>query len=183
MVLQPGQAIQVQSRFNKSDWGNMSQTNDWSFAANSSYVDDSKATGYISASLVWGQEPTAQTAALTAASVVAFPNPSSGSGTNLSLNLSGSGTGTSASAMGGSETITVDPNAVITLKAYSMAGRLIWSTTVPGSTFGTSGNHTLFWDERDYAGSYLANGVYWLVVTVNSKGQASTTKTKILVLK
>ncbi len=181
MVLQAGQKIQIQSRFNKSDWSNMTQSNDWSYAANTSFINDTKATGYFNGGLVWGQEPAAASASLKAASVVAFPNPSTGSGVNLSLSLSGSG-GTSASVLGSNEE-TIDPNAKITFKAYSLSGRLIWSTTVPGSTFGTSGTHTLYWDERDYAGNYLANGVYFLVVTVESEGQMTTAKSRILVLK
>ena len=32
IVLQPGQMIQIQSRFNLSDWSNMLQSNDWSFS-------------------------------------------------------------------------------------------------------------------------------------------------------
>ena len=38
MVLQPGQMIQIQSRFNLSDWSNMLQSNDWSYAAYTSFT-------------------------------------------------------------------------------------------------------------------------------------------------
>ena len=50
LVLQPGQAIEIQSRFNKSDWSNMTQGNDWSFAPNTSYVNASQMTGYMGGS-------------------------------------------------------------------------------------------------------------------------------------
>ena len=57
LVWQPGQMIQIQSRFNMSDWSNMLQDNDWSFAAYTSFTPWTQITGYVSGSLVWGQEP------------------------------------------------------------------------------------------------------------------------------
>ena len=182
LVLQPGQAIQVQSRFNKSDWSNMSQSNDWSFAANSSFIDDAHATGYIGGALVWGQEPTAQTASLSVNSAVAFPNPSTGTGTTLSFNVSGTSTGVSSSALGEDQALSTDPNAKITLSIYTLSGRLIWTQSLTGGAYGTTGEHELFWNERDLSGAGLANGVYILQVTVESNGQTSTKRSKILIL-
>ena len=98
LVLEPGQMIQIQSRFNLSDWANMLQDNDWSFAANTSYTPATKVTAYEGGTLVWGQEPSAASAALKVASVVAYPNPSTGNGVNLAVNLSGNGAGATASA-------------------------------------------------------------------------------------
>jgi uncharacterized membrane protein len=188
VVLQPGQSIQVQSRFNKSDWSNMLQDNDWSFAAYTSYTPWNQITGYVNGSLVWGEEPVAATSALKTASVVAYPNPSTGNGVNLAVNLTGNGsTGSTASAKAklvSRETSTsVDPNAQVAFKVYTISGRLIWSTVVPGSNFGSTGNHSLFWNEKDLAGGNLANGLYIVAVTVKSQGQTSTTMTKLLVLK
>ena len=191
LVLQPGQMVQIQSRFNKSDWSNMLQDNDWSFAAYTSYTPATKVTAYEGGTLVWGQEPAAaSSAALKVASVIAYPNPSTGNGVNLAVSLSGSGTGTTASAIakgklvsGSSASLGVDPSAIITLKVYTLAGRLIWSETVPGSTFGTSGNHDVYWNEKDLAGGNLANGLYIVAVTVKSQGQTTTTTTKLLVLR
>ena len=184
MVLQPGQAIQVQSRFNKSDWSNMSQSNDWSFAANASYVDDAKATGYLSGSLVWGQEPAAAAAAsLSVSSAVAFPNPSTGNGTTLSFTLGGSSTGTSASLLDGGQTTSQDPNAKITLSIYTTGMRLIWTQTLTGGAYGTTGEHELYWNEKDFKEAGLSNGIYLLRVTVVSNGETSSTLGKILILK
>ena len=64
-----------------------------------------------------------------------------------------------------------------------MAGRLIWSTTVTGESFGSTGNHTIYWDERNLAGNYLANGVYIVAVTVKSQGKTTTSTSKLLILK
>ncbi len=186
LVLQPGQMVQIQGRFNKSDWSNMLQDNDWSFAAYTSYTPQTHITAYEGGTLVWGQEPSSASATLKVASVIAYPNPSTGNGVNLAVNLSGTGTGTSASAKdftGSTAPTGVDPNAQVTLKAYTLAGRLIWSTTVSGESFGSTGNHTIYWDERNIAGNYLANGLYIVAATVKSLNQTSTATAKVLILK
>jgi hypothetical protein len=186
LVLQPGQAIQVQSRFNKSDWSNMLQDNDWSYAAYSTFTPWTKVTGYVNGSLVWGQEPTASSAALKVASLVAFPNPSTGNGVNLAVNLSGTGTGSSnasAKTVGSASEGGIDPNAQVTLKAYTIEGRLVWSTTVSGTSIGSTGNHSVYWNEKSLAGSNLANGLYIVVATVKSQGQTTTATSKLLVLR
>ena len=182
MVLQPGQAIQVQSRFNKSDWSNMAQSNDWSFAGNTSFLDDTHVTGYLSGSLVWGQEPVAQAAALKVTSAVAFPNPSTGTGTTLSFTTGGTSTGVSGSVLGENQPLNVDPNAKVTLSIYTLSQRLIWTQTVTGGAYGTTGEHELYWNEKDLKGAGIANGIYILRVTIVSNGQTSSTLAKILIL-
>ena len=184
-VLQPGQAIQVQARFNKSDWSNMSQGNDWSFAANTAFLDAPHVTGYLNGSLAWGQEPTGTAAALTAASVTAFPNPSTGNGTNLSVQLSGNGTVSASGvrAQDAGSAVGVDPTASVTLKVYTLGGRLIWSQTLPGSGFGSAGTHNVYWNERDLSGAALSNGVYNVEVEVASQGQSSRTVSRVVILR
>jgi hypothetical protein len=181
LVLQPGQIIEVQSRFNKSDFSNMTQSNDWSYSAVTSFTQSTHITGYLNGSLIWGQEPTATAPAAQTANVVAFPNPSTGNGVNLSVNLTGTGSGASAKDVAASTV--VDPDAQVTFHVYTLAGRLIWTKTANGASLGSSGNHLIYWDERDSAGALLANGVYYLTVTVKSRGQASTASGKILILK
>ena len=183
LILQPGQMIQIQSRFNKSDWSNMLQDNDWSFAAQSTYAPSTKITAYQGGALVWGQEPSGASSALKAASVIAYPNPSTGNGVNLAINLSGKGTGATASAVGSSDGVGIDSGAQITLKAYTMDNRLIWSTSLTGASLGSTGNHTVYWDEKNFVGNYLANGLYIVTCTVKSQGQTTTTTTKLLILK
>jgi hypothetical protein len=186
LVLQPGQNIQIQSRFNKSDWSNMLQDNDWSYAAYTSYTQWTHITGYLNGSLVWGQEPSGSSAALNVANVVAYPNPSSGNGVNLAINLTSNSSraASSVKAMNVTgSTEEVDPSAQMTLKVYTIEGRLIWSTTVTGQSFGSTGNHTVYWNEKDLAGGNLANGIYIVACTVKSHGQSSTTLTKLLILK
>ncbi|MFZ5988112.1 MAG: glycoside hydrolase family 9 protein, partial [Bacillota bacterium] len=56
--LSPGQSIEVQTRFSKSDWSNYNQSNDYSFrSTGTSYSDWNKVTGYVSGILNWGVEP------------------------------------------------------------------------------------------------------------------------------
>ncbi len=56
--LNPGQSIEVHTRFNKNDWSNYDQTNDYSFNPGpGTYVDWDKVTGYVSGVLQWGTEP------------------------------------------------------------------------------------------------------------------------------
>ncbi len=181
MVLQPGQAIQVQSRFNKSDWSNFTQSEDWSYAANTSYANDSKATGYVNGALVWGQEPSGTAASMSVSnvavqtpaagqglSVKAYPNPSAGNGVNLSVTLPGNGGGVSASVMA---------------KVYTLEGRLVWSTAMPASSSGSSGNRAVYWNEKDLSGNNLANGLYVVAVVVKSQGKTNTATFKLLILK
>jgi glucuronoarabinoxylan endo-1,4-beta-xylanase len=185
MVLQPGQNIQIQSRFNLSDWSNMLQDNDWSFAPYTSFTKWTQITGYLNGSLVWGQEPSGSSAALTTASALAYPNPSTGNGVNVSVSVSGSGTtASSVSAKSVSASSNwVDPDAQMTMKVYTTAGRLIWSKTFEGASIGSSGSHLLYWNEKDLRGANLASGAYIAVVTVKSHGQTTSATTKILILK
>lgn len=57
-TLQPGQSIEVQARFSKTDWSNYDQSNDYSFNPNNSYYGDwSKVTVYVGGTLSYGVEP------------------------------------------------------------------------------------------------------------------------------
>jgi hypothetical protein len=181
ITLPPGGIIQIQSRFNKSDWSNMNQDNDWSFAPYTTYTNAPDVTGYLNGALVWGEQPVSSAAALSVSSAVPFPNPSTGNGTTLSFTLKGSSNGAKAS-LDASNPAMVDPNAKITLSIYSLSLRLIWTQTLTGGAYGTTGQHDVYWNEKDLRGSGLANGVYLLKVTVESNGQTSSTIGKILIL-
>ncbi len=161
LVLQPGQKIQIQSRFNKSDWSNMSQGNDWSFAPYTTYTNAPQVTGYEGGALVWGEQPVSSAAALKVTSAVAFPNPSTGNGTTLSFTFSGTHGGASGSLLGDGDSLSQDANAKITLSIYSLASRLIWTETLDGGAYGTTGDHEIFWNEKDIKGAGLANGVLY----------------------
>jgi flagellar hook capping protein FlgD len=53
---------------------------------------------------------------------------------------------------------TLDRDVEVTLRIYSVSGRLVQRTTLPGAS-GRNGYH---WDARDQAGDPVANGVYLL---------------------
>ncbi|MCL6456426.1 MAG: HYR domain-containing protein, partial [Gorillibacterium sp.] len=56
--LKPGEKVQIQCRFWKSDWSNYTQTNDYSFNLNATdYTDTSKITAYSSGTIIAGIEP------------------------------------------------------------------------------------------------------------------------------
>lgn len=57
-TLAAGASTEVQVRFNKSDWTNYDQSNDYSFNSTaSSYVDWTSVTAYLSDVKQWGIEP------------------------------------------------------------------------------------------------------------------------------
>ena len=184
LVLQPGQAIEIQSRYNLSDWSNMLQSDDWSFTPYTKFTEWTQITGYLNGSLVFGQEPVATAAVLAPASVKAMPNPSTGNGVNLVVNLSGNG-GVSASDLktAGGSAAGIDPDAVITFRAYSLDGQLVWTQTVAGASFASSGNHSLYWNERNLENQALASGLYVITVTVKSHGSTSTVSSKVAIVK
>lgn len=58
-TLAPGQNTgDLQDRFNKNDWSNYTQTNDYSYdGTHTSYAASTKVTAYYNGALVWGTEP------------------------------------------------------------------------------------------------------------------------------
>jgi endoglucanase len=54
-----GTTGEIQDRFNRADWTNFNQANDYSFnAAATAYADSTRVTLYANGTLVWGTEPT-----------------------------------------------------------------------------------------------------------------------------
>lgn len=57
-ILAPGQTTEIQERFNKNDWANYDQHNDYSYnGAQESYAPWAKVTAYSQGALIWGTEP------------------------------------------------------------------------------------------------------------------------------
>lgn len=48
---------QIQLRFNKTDWSAFTQSNDYSYAPDSTFTDTTAITVYVDGTLVWGSEP------------------------------------------------------------------------------------------------------------------------------
>lgn len=56
--IKPGEYVEIQSRFAKSDWSKNNQLNDYSFNKESdSFIDWQKVTVYANGTLIWGVEP------------------------------------------------------------------------------------------------------------------------------
>lgn len=56
-ALAPGQSVEIHTRFNRKDWGNMPPMNDWSYAPFNTFTGWNRVAGYINGSRIWGQEP------------------------------------------------------------------------------------------------------------------------------
>ena len=191
IVLQPGQMIQIQSRFNLSDWSNMLQSNDWSFAAYTSFTAAGKVTGYISGSLVWGTAPSS-TASQTAqvANVLSYPNPASSStGATLKYSVSAPSTsGVSASgihafAAEATDSVSIPVSGKIQLSIYTASGRLIWQKMLDDPSSISVGEHAVSWNGKTAGGQNLAAGTYILKVSLLSNGGASSGYSTIIMMK
>lgn len=56
--IKPGEYVEIQSRFAKTDWSNFNQLNDYSFNQDSSvFINWDKTAVYVNNALVWGFEP------------------------------------------------------------------------------------------------------------------------------
>jgi chitodextrinase len=49
--------VDIQTRFNKTDWSAFSETNDYSYGTGTAFADAAKVTVYVGGALVWGTEP------------------------------------------------------------------------------------------------------------------------------
>lgn len=73
-TLAAGAAVDIQSRFAKTDWTNYMQTGDYSFNSSAtSLVDWNNVTAYVSGTLCWGNEPGGGTPVPTATPVPGTP--------------------------------------------------------------------------------------------------------------
>lgn len=189
LVLQPGQRIDIQSRFNLSDWSNMLQSNDWSFAAYTSFTSCSKITGYISGTLVWGVVPSSvsnQTAQVN--NVLSYPNPATSStGATLKYSVSASsGSGVSTSsvhAAGTADAVSIPVSGKIRLSIYTSSGRLIWQKTLDDPSSISVGEHAVHWDGKAAGGQNLAAGTYIMKVSLLSNNGTSSGYSTIIMMK
>gem|GEM_PF-4733703 len=64
-TLDTGNYVDINTRFNKTDWSAYDQSNDWSYIDLGNYLDWQKVTVYYSGILIWGIEPQPYTPAPT----------------------------------------------------------------------------------------------------------------------
>ncbi len=172
ITLQPNEYVEIQARFNKSDWSNMTQSNDWSFSNSQSWTESMKVTGYSGGTLVWGQEPPTSQTLVMVANVITYPNPAtSASGATLKYTIVPN---SSVSAAGTDKNIYVpDPSTVVYLRIFTTSGRLIWQQTLEGVYYVSTGEHSVKWNGRTAGGYELAAGSYTLQVELKEKNGSS----------
>jgi len=183
VTLAANEYVEIQSRFNKSDWSMMQQSNDWSYAANQNYTVTNRMTAYVSGALVYGTEPTAQVTnqSATISAVTGYPNPATSGGTTYLQNTVAGGTIQSQS--GDNTLMTVeDPDAVVTLAIFTSQGRLVWKQAITGVSNVCAGPHSVKWDGKAASGHKLAAGTYVLKAGIKSKGNESSKNFVILIL-
>jgi hypothetical protein len=183
VTLAAGEYAEVQFRFNKPDWSNMLQTNDWSYSASSAWLEFNKVTAYLNGSLSFGHEPAAGTV-ITAqvANVYSYPNPATAkTGATLSYTINAPQSGISAQAAG-SDIYIPDPSAKVSLRIYTVSGRLIWQTTLEGASNISTGEHIVTWDGKASGGYRLSAGTYTLKVEIKDGSGASAGFSRIIML-
>ncbi len=165
-----GEYVQIQSRFNKTDWSNYDQGNDWSFVGYSTFADWDKVTVYINGTLVWGTEPGGigilnlkggyeilEYQPLNEETTYNYPNPCK------------------------DETIvrfSLTKQADVSIMIVDMKGTLVWSRQFSAAETRRGINH-FTWKTANDEGKSVANGVYVLRIITDD---ASVTK-KIAVIK
>jgi hypothetical protein len=181
LTLAPGEMIEIQSRFNKSDWSPMLQSNDWSYTKAVSFIDWNKMTGYLDGKLIYGQEPAAATNTLSVANVLTYPNPTNQTA-GATIKYTVAGASVSVQDTSGSTGIT-DPDAAVILQIFSINGRLVWQSKLSGAPYVSTGEHAAQWIGKGAGNSTLAAGIYTLKVTLNSKTGSSYGFSRIIILK
>jgi hypothetical protein len=180
ITLKQDEYVEIQGRFNKSDWSTMLQSNDWSYTQASSFIDWTRITGYQNGALIYGQEPTATQAQLSIANVTSYPNPANpNTGATLSFNIVNPGV--SASAAGRTAYIT-DSDAKVTLKIYTASDRLVWQKELRGIANTCSGGHICRWNGRAAGGQKMASGMYTLRAELKTKDGSSRGYSRIIML-
>jgi hypothetical protein len=168
--LAQGEYVQVQSRFNKTDWSNYDQGNEWSFVGYSTFTDWDKVTVYINGTLVWGSEPggmgimslkggveVLNYEPLSEETTYNYPNPCKDE-TIIRFSLA--------------------KLQDVSIRIVDMKGSLVWSRDISSGETRRGINH-LTWNTINDEGKSVANGVYLLRIIAED---ASVTK-KISVIK
>ena len=156
--MNPGEDVEIQSRFNKTDWSNYTQSNDWSYTAYTAFTNWTHMTVYLNGTLVWGQEPGgASAASLVQAPVVnaALMVPASENPPPLVVAPNVSRNGEPIQFR-----VNLSESVPIHLALYSLTGEKVVEMDRPGST----GLNTLTWSLQTTAQENVASGLYIYVL-------------------
>jgi hypothetical protein len=183
ITLQPGEYVEVQTRFNKSDWSSMTQSNDWSYTNSQSWQAWTRTTAYSSGALIWGQEPPPAQSTVAVANVMTYPNPATsatGAYIQYSVVIPAGGI---AAADADPRVYVPSPDTLVYLKIFTPSGRLIWQQVLTGVYYVSTGEHTVKWDGRASGGYELAAGSYILKIVMKGQGISSEGYSTVLMLK
>jgi glucuronoarabinoxylan endo-1,4-beta-xylanase len=180
IMLAPNGYIEIQSRFNKSDWSPMVQSNDWSYTNTSNFIDWTKITGYINGSLVFGQEPGALPAILNSISVMTYPNPATQKNpVTIKYTITAPGISTQS---GGKDSVGVtNPSASVELQIFTISGRLVWEEKLTGAPDVSTGEHVTQWNSA--GNTNFATGIYTLKATILYGKAASSGFSRMIIFK
>lgn len=156
--------VEIHTRFNKNDWSNYTQTNDWSYGVHSAFMNWYQVTVYVDGIKVWGFEPgevqssgldtlMSRAQPLSTKNVYSYPNPFKNY-TNIRFSL--------------------DEKFDTHIRIYDLNGYCVWSVLL-GKTDVYKGINVITWDGLQNDGRPAVNGVYVLEI----KAGGTTVKKKI----
>jgi hypothetical protein len=166
--------VEMQNRFNKSDWSNYDQSNDYSFANYSDYTASDYIGVYIDGNLVWGTAPgnvslsgyisssKSQTISKTKAEALNekncfnYPNPFSGT-TAIRFSM--------------------DKPGDVKINITDINGKLVWHKSLKATDV-RAGINEVVWKGTNDRGMLVSNGIYGCDV---STGKKSVRKTMALI--
>jgi len=149
--------LEVNTRFNKSDWSSYDQSNDWSFVGNTSFKEWEKVTVYYEGVKVWGKEPgevgytiiskEEEAEGMNERNTYVYPNPARKEAV-----------------------IRYEVNKAedIVIEIYDVRGKKIWQKERKGEEVRIGVNYEI-WGLEDEAGREVSNGVYIVKVKGGEK--------------
>ena len=148
--------LEVNTRFNKQDWSQYDQANDWSFVNYTSFTQWDKVTVYYDGVLVYGEGPgmapsyiskTQEAEEIAAANVFCYPNPAK---EKLIIRFS------------------MNRQEPVKIEIKDMKGGIIWQKEIAGDEV-RKGINNVEWDLIDNRGNKVSNGVYIYKIIADDK--------------
>ncbi len=157
-VLNPGEDVEIQSRFNKTDWSNYTQANDWSYTAFTSFTNWTHLTAYLNGVKVWGQEPGGAPAAAPLQATLLNAGATVPSSGELPLVVAAPNVSRNGEPI--QFRVNLSQSVPIHLALYSLTGEKVVEMDRPGST----GLNTLTWSLQTTTQENVASGLYIYVL-------------------
>ena len=148
--------LEVNTRFNKSDWSQYDQANDWSFINYTSFTQWDKVTVYYDGVLVYGQGPgmspsyiskEQEAKEIADANVFCYPNPAK---EKVIIRFS------------------MNKQESVKIEIKDIKGEIIWQKEIAGTEM-RKGINNIEWDLTDNRGNKVSNGVYIYKIIADDK--------------